>query len=93
MEAARSPGDAVRLAALDERRCKSDRARSNELRGWSIADGERGAGMAAEERCAGGTVGVEKDSDRSDVGVVSSIADGGVLFCPPAACSCCSCCC
>lgn len=88
MEAARSPGDAVRLGALDERRCKSDRARSNELRGWSMADGERGAGIAAEGRCAGGIFGVEKDKERSEVGVVSSIADGAVLFCPPAACSC-----
>jgi len=85
MEVARSPGDAVWLWALDDRLCRSDRARSNELRGWRIADGERGAGAAVGPRFAGGIYGVEKEFDRSDGGVDSSIANGAEPFCPLAA--------
>lgn len=80
-----SAGDVVRLGALEVRRCKSERARSNELRGWRIAEGERGAGMAAEGSGAGSAFGFEKDIDLSDVGVDSSIAEGAPVFCPPAA--------
>src|SRR6266550_3471848 len=58
-----------------------------------MAEGERGAGMAADGSGAGSVFGAEKDIDLSDVGVDSSMAEGAPVFCPPAACSCCSCCC
>lgn len=52
----------------------SARARSNELRGCKAAVGERGVDMV--EDCGYGTLDVEKDIERSDVGVDSSMTVG-----------------
>ena len=52
----------------------SARARSNELRGCRAAVGERGVDMVDD--CGWGALAVEKDIERSDVGVDSSITGG-----------------
>ena len=70
-----SLGDAVRLGVL-ERRWKSARARSKELRGCKAAVGERGVEMT--DVCGCRTFVLENDMERSEVGVDSSMT-GGVV--------------
>lgn len=65
-------GDAFRLGVLDRRWAISDRAKSKELRGCGAADGERG--VEKDDECGSGTALFEKDIERSEVGVDSSIA-------------------
>jgi hypothetical protein len=90
MEVDLNRGDAVRLGVLD-RRCKSARAMSKDVLGCNAVEGDRGVETA--EVTLGGILGVEKDRDRSDVGVDSSIAGAVACDCPLAVCNCWSCCC
>ena len=72
MEVDRNLGDAVLLGVLDLR-WMSALARSKELRGCRAKDGERGVDIDDGTR-----VGLlaEKDIERSDVGVDSSMTGG-----------------
>lgn len=82
-----SPGDAVRLAAADLLHT-SERARQNGLRGQRMADGERGVDTADAGECERVAFVAEKEIDRSEVVVHSSITER-----PPTARSCRNCCC
>lgn len=72
IEVALCRGDAVRLGVLDLR-CRSALAISKELRECMTDDGDRGL---IREGIGGGRTEVEKDMERSEVGVDSSIAGG-----------------